>query len=178
MRSLDVVMLLVALMYAGSTVSADFGRTPTPDEIQLWDIDVKPDGTGLPKGGGNPVHGKTVYETHCLACHGPGGQGGIKDRLVGGHGTLTSDKPIKTVGSFWPYATTLWDYIRRAMPYEAPGSLSVDDTYAVTAYILNLNNIVPPDATLDQTTLVKIRMPNRDGFVAETEFKQIKNSGW
>src|SRR6266853_1830208 len=98
------------------------------------------------------------------------------DRLVGGPGTLASDKPIKTVGSFWPYATTLFDYIHRAMPYQAPGSLSVDDTYALVAYILNLNGILPEDARLDQETLPGIRMPNRDGFIPEPEFRKITNS--
>ena len=110
---------------------------------------------------------------NCAACHGANGQGGIKDRLVGGQGTLASDKPIKTVGSFWPYATTLFDYIHRAMPYQAPGSLSVDDTYAVAAYILSLNGILPADGKLDKETLPKIKMPNRDGFIPDPEFKLI-----
>jgi cytochrome c len=104
------------------------------------------------------------------------GQGGIKDRLAGGQGSLATDHPVKTIGSFWPYATTLFDYIRRAMPYQAPDSLSVDDTYAVTAYLLNLNGILPDDAKLDQVSLPKVQMPNRDGFIPEPEFRKIKNS--
>src|SRR5690606_16339422 len=119
------------------------------------------------------VHGKKVYEQNCLACHGANGIGGIKDRLAGGQGTLASDKPIKTVGSYWPYATTLFDYIRRAMPYQAPESLSTDDTYAVTAYILGLNGILPEDGKLDKETLPKIKMPNHDGFIPEPEFRTI-----
>jgi S-disulfanyl-L-cysteine oxidoreductase SoxD len=106
--------------------------------------------------------------------HGDNGVGGIKDRLAGGKGTLASDAPVKTVGSYWPYATTLFDYIRRAMPYQAPGSLSNDDTYAVAAYILSLNDILPADGKLDRDSLPKVRMPNRDGFVPEPEFDPAK----
>ena len=102
--------------------------------------------------------------------------GGIKDRLVGGQGSLASDKPLKTVGSFWPYATTLFDYIHRAMPYQAPGSLEVDDTYAVAAYILSLNGILAADGKLDKQSLPKIKMPNRDGFVPDPEFSN-KSTG-
>jgi S-disulfanyl-L-cysteine oxidoreductase SoxD len=178
MRFRSVAAFVAALAVTAPVLAADFGRTPGPEEIELWDIDVKPDGTGLRPGSGTVALGATVYETYCLACHGPEGQNGIKDRLVGGQGSLTSDKPIKTVGSFWPYATTLWDYIHRAMPYQLPGMLSIDDTYSVTAYILSLNGILPSDAALDQTTLPQVRMPNRDGFVPEPEFIHIKHSGW
>lgn len=101
------------------------------------------------------------------ACH---GEGGIKDRLVGGQGTLVSNAPVKTIGSFWPYATTLFDYIRRAMPYPSPGSLSADDTYAVTADLLSLNAVIPIDGKLDKVSLPQVRMPNRDGFIPEAEF--------
>jgi len=111
----------------------DFGRPATPDEIKLWDIDVRPDGTGLPQGSGTVAHGKEVYRDNCEVCHGTNGEGGIKDRLVGGEGSLASTKPLKTVGSYWPYATTVFDYVRRAMPHPIPGSLSADDTYAVVA---------------------------------------------
>jgi cytochrome c len=154
----------------------DSGRLATPEEIKLWDIDVRPDGKGLPPGSGTAMAGKTVFDENCAACHGPAGQNGIKDRLVGGQGTLASDHPIKTVGSYWPYATTLFDYIHRAMPYQAPGSLSDDNTYSVVAYILNLNGILPADAKLDKETLPKVEMPNRDGFIPEPEFRKITNS--
>ncbi|WP_340117881.1 cytochrome c [Pelagibius sp. 7325] len=154
----------------------DFGRPATKEEMALWDIDVRPDGTGLPPGGGTVAEGKAIYADNCEGCHGEAGQGGIKDRLVGGQGTLATGHPVKTIGSFWPYATTLYDYIRRAMPYPAPGSLSDDETYALVAYLLNLNGIVPEDARLDQSNLAKIRMPNRDGFVPDPEFRTITNS--
>ena len=151
----------------------DFGRPATIEEMKLWDIDVRPDGKGLPEGSGTVAHGKSVYEENCEACHGPNGQGGIKDRLAGGQGSLATENPIKTVGSYWPYATTLFDYIHRAMPYQAPGSLSVDDTYAVAAYILNLNGILSSDGTLDRNTLPAIKMPNREGFIPDPEFREV-----
>lgn len=153
-----------------------FGRVPTPQEVALWNIDVTPDGKGLPPGSGTAAKGKDVYISNCAACHGADGQGGIGDRLVGGVGSLSSATPIKTVGSYWPYATTLYDYLRRAMPYQAPGSLSNDDYYALVAYLLNLNGIVPDDATLDQRNLVDVKMPNQKGFVPEPEFRKISNS--
>ena len=177
-------MLSPKQLFAGAAATAllvlpayafDFGRPANPDEIKLWDIDVRPDGNGLPDGSGTVGQGKEVFGENCAACHGENGQGGIKDRLVGGQGTLASDKPIKTVDSFWPYATTLFDYIHRAMPYQAPGSLSVDDTYAVAAYILSLNGILPADGKLDKETLPKIKMPNRDGFIPEPEFRKTTN---
>jgi mono/diheme cytochrome c family protein len=164
---------VAALSISSSALAYEFGRTATPEEIKLWDIDVRPDGKGLPDGSGTVGHGKEVYAENCAACHGENGQGGIKDRLVGGQGTLASDNPIKTVGSFWPYATTLFDYVHRAMPYQAPGSLSVDDYYALTAYILSLNGILPPDGKLDKETLPRVKMPNRDGFIPDPEFSKV-----
>jgi cytochrome c len=170
---LKKIILAVTIVSAivSSAWAHDFGRPATPGEIKLWDIDVRPDGTGLPQGSGTVARGKEVYRDNCEACHGPKGEGGIKDRLVGGEGSLASNKPLKTVGSYWPYATTPFDYIRRAMPYPIPGSLSADDTYAVTAYVLSLNGIVPADAKVDQESLPKIKMPNRDGFVPDAVFK-------
>jgi cytochrome c len=165
-----VSMAVAATALIAPALATDFGRPATPDEIKLWDIDVRPDGAGLPDGSGTALLGKQVFAENCAACHGEGGVGGIKDRLVGGQGTLASDKPVKTVGSYWPYATTLFDYIRRAMPYPAPGSLSVDDTYAVTAYILSLNGIIPADGKVDKVSLPQVKMPNRDGFIPDPEF--------
>ena len=113
--------MAVALALVSPVLAYDFGRLATPDEIALWDIDVRPDGKGLPPGSGTVAEGKQVFADNCAACHGDNGVGGIKDRLVGGPGTLASANPVKTVGSYWPYATTLFDYIHRAMPYQAPG---------------------------------------------------------
>ena len=172
-RNETVAAAAMAVSLVSSVHAYDFGRPATTEEIKLWDIDVRPDGKGLPEGSGTVAHGKSVYEENCEACHGPNGQGGIKDRLAGGQGSLATVNPIKTVGSYWPYATTLFDYIHRAMPYQAPGSLSVDDTYAVAAYILNLNGILPSDGKLDGNTLPTIKMPNRDGFVPDPEFREI-----
>lgn len=164
-------------MLMSPALAFDFGRPATPEEIKLWDIDVQPDGKGLPDGSGTVAQGKQVFAENCAVCHGDNGQGGRNDRLVGGQGTLASDMPIKTVGSFWPYATTLFDYIRRAMPYQAPGSLSVDETYAVAAYILSLNGILPTDGKLDKASLPNVKMPNRDGFIPEAEFGPSRPGG-
>jgi cytochrome c len=134
-------------------------------ELNATGAPILPSGEGLPPGSGDAVAGATVYLTSCMACHGPEGTGGINDRLVGGAGSLTSARPIKTVGSYWPYATTLFDYVRRAMPYQAPGSLDDDEVYAVTAYLLYLNDIVGEHDAMSASTLHLVRMPNRDGFV-------------
>ena len=168
----------LAAAFAGDLAAsaADFGRPATPDMIRLWDIDVRPDGRGLPVASGSVARGQQVYADSCTACHGYRGQGGIGGPLSGGQGTLASDNPIKTVASFWPYATTLFDYVRRAMPNPAPQTLSDDDTYAVVAYILSLDGIVPADATLNRSNLPLIRMPNRNGFVPDEEFRVIHNS--
>jgi cytochrome c len=174
-RNEIIAVATVVVSLASSVHAYDFGRPATTEEIKLWDIDVRPDGKGLPEGSGTVARGKSVYEANCEACHGPNGQGGIKDRLVGGQGSLATANPVKTVGSYWPYATTLFDYIHRAMPYQAPGSLSVDDTYAVAAYILSLNGILRFDGKLDRTSLPAIKMPNRDGFVPDPEFREFVN---
>lgn len=135
-------------------------------DIQAMDISIEPDGAGLPAGSGTPKQGAEVYAAKCIACHGPDGANGINDRLVGGQGTLTSATPVKTIGSYWPYATTVFDFVRRAMPYPAPHSLSDAESYAVTAYLLHLNGIIGPDDVMDATSLPKVKMPNREGFVS------------
>jgi len=143
------------------------GRVASPDEIASWDISIGPDGAGLPPGRATPKQGETVYAEKCVACHGEKGAGKPNDQLVGGRGSLSGDQPpVKTVGSFWPYATTLFDYIRRAMPLNAPKSLSDDEVYAVSAYILQLNGIIGQADAMDAQTLPQVRMPNRDGFIA------------
>lgn len=162
------VVAVGALGFVGSAVAQTkygLGRKATDREIAGWNIDVDPAGKALPPGHGTVDQGRELFQNQCAACHGEKGEGGIGDRLVGGTGTLATPKPIKTVGSFWPYAPTLFDYIRRAMPMNAPQSLSNDEVYALSAYILNLNGIVPANATMDAKTLGAVKMPNRDGFV-------------
>jgi cytochrome c len=143
------------------------GTPLTEQELAAWNIDIAPDGRGLPAGSGDVATGAHLFAAKCAACHGAQGQGGLGDPLVGGQGTLTSAKPKRTVGSYWPYATTLFDYIRRAMPYNAPESLSADEVYALSAFLLNQNGIVAADARLDAASLPRVVMPNRQGFVAD-----------
>ncbi|MEZ5351647.1 MAG: cytochrome c [Bryobacteraceae bacterium] len=143
------------------------GRVPTADEIGAWDISIGPDGKGLPPGGGTAADGKQVYDARCKRCHGDEAKGGDEGALTGGKGTLRTPKPLKTVGSYWPYATTLFDYVRRSMPFKNPGTLSNDQVYAVSAYILQLNGIIKEGDRMDATTLPKVQMPNRNGFVAD-----------
>jgi len=148
----------------GKESTPALGRTPDPAHLAELDITVYPDGKGLPSGSGNAAQGKPLYQQHCQACHGPTGANGINDKLTGGGGTLNTNAPQKTVGSYWPYATTLFDYIRRAMPYNATGTLNDDELYAITAYVLAMNNVIDNSTTLDANTLPGVTMPNRDGF--------------
>ncbi len=168
MRASRIAAPLLALILAAAPAAArfDIGRPATPDEVAGWNTDVLPDGRGLPPGRGSVKDGAALYAQHCAACHGAKGEGKPMDRLVGGQGTLATATPVRTVGSFWPYATTLFDYIRRAMPFDAPKSLGADQVYAASAYILYLNGIVGEDAVMDAATLPKVRMPNRDGFIS------------
>jgi mono/diheme cytochrome c family protein len=157
------------LATAVSVLAADgpqFGKPVTQQDIAAWDISIGPDGAGLPPGKGTVAEGEKVYAAKCLACHGEKGEGRPNDRLVGGMGTLAPDKgpPVKTVGSYWPYATTLFDYVRRAMPWDRPKSLSDQEVYAVAAYILNLNGLIGQDDVIDAQSLPKVKMPNREGF--------------
>jgi cytochrome c len=146
--------------------AAQFGQPIAPADIAPWDISVEPDGTGLPPGRGTAEQGEIVYAANCQACHGEKGTGRPNDALVGGKGSLAPETtPVKTVGSYWPYATTLFDYVRRAMPFQESQSLTSDEVYAVSAYILHLNGIIGKDDALDAQSLPKVRMPNRDGFI-------------
>ena len=143
------------------------GRTPAPAALASIDIDVLPDGRGLPSGSGTASDGRAIYASRCASCHGASGAEGPDHVIAGGRGTLTTLRPMKTVGSYWPYATTLWDYINRAMPYDRPGALSANEVYAVTAFVLHLNGIVAEGDVLTERTLPQVKMPNRDGFVRE-----------
>jgi mono/diheme cytochrome c family protein len=165
------IKVVAAAVLIAAPVFADspryhLGRTPTAAEIDAWNIDVRADGQGLPPGHGSVAQGRAIFAETCAACHGDKGQGGLADPLVGGFGTLTQPNPVRTVGSYWPYATTLFDFVRRAMPFNAPESLDADQIYAVSAYVLSLNGIVPEDTVLDATNLPKIAMPNRNGFIS------------
>jgi mono/diheme cytochrome c family protein len=165
----SAALAIAAIAASGAVYAAeryDLGRPATPEEIKGWDIDVSPDGAGLPPGHGDAQQGEAIFAEKCASCHGAHGEGKPMDRLVGGIGTLGDKKAEKTVGSFWPYATTLFDFVRRAMPLNAPQSLAPDEVYAVSAYVLFLNGIVAQDTTLDADTLAKIKLPNRDGFVS------------
>lgn len=147
-----------------------FGTPATAQEIAAIDIDAMPDGRGLPPGSGDYATGKTIYTERCAACHGAnmeGGKGTGGAPLIGGRGSLASGKPKKTIESYWPYATTVFDYVKRAMPFNEPGSLSNDDVYAVTAYILAEAKVIGKDAAMNAKTLPKVEMPNRDGFIPD-----------
>jgi cytochrome c len=168
------VMFAVALLAAnavpaiaaGAHKPFGYGTPATPEQIKGWDIDARgEDGKGLPPGKGDVNHGAEVFADQCAVCHGTFGEGeGRYPKLAGGNGTLTADRPEPTVGSYWPFAPTLWDYINRAMPFTSPRTLSADDVYALTAYVLNLNNIVPADFVADKDSLPKVKMPNHDSF--------------
>src|SRR3954469_9614161 len=179
-RKLEFATLAVVtlLCVTGAKAQSPYGigRVATTAEIAGWNIDVGGDGSNLPPGSGSVSHGSEVFGQQCAACHGAKGEGGVGDRLVGGQGTLTTQKPVRTVGSYWPYAPTLFDYIRRAMPQNAPQSLSNDDVYAVSAYILYLNGLLPVGATLDAETLPAVKMPNSDRFVSDPR-PDVKNPG-
>jgi len=161
-RSAVIVALIIVALPAVAQ-APQFGQSIAPADIAPWDISIGPDGAGLPGGRGTAAQGANIYAAKCQACHGEKGAGGPNDALVGG--TLAPNKPVtKTVGSYWPYATTLFDYVRRAMPFQESQSLTSDELYAVSAYILNLNGIIGPNDVLDAQSLPKVRMPNRDGF--------------
>ena len=173
----EAVFLGFATALLVATASSSFAQEPfgfgtraSEEELARF-VSPLPDGRGLPNGSGSVAAGKQVYSAQCVACHGMNLEGGQGDRLVGGRGSLTgndpSKPPIKTVESYWPYATTLFDYIKRAMPLTAPGTMSNDDVYAVTAYILARANVVPEDAVLDARSLAAVKMPNRDGFIPD-----------
>lgn len=174
MSTRDLAALVLVIVAAGcATVrpmdaaveTPNLGREATPAQIAGWDISVGPDGAGLPAGSGTTARGAAVFAQKCQTCHGPAGAGQPNDRLVGGQGTIATNAPVKTIGSYWPYATTVFDYVRRAMPYTGSQSLSNDEVYALTAYLLNLNRIIGEADEMNARTLPAVKMPNRDNFI-------------
>lgn len=163
-------LLAVGLLAAPVWVAGEppkLGQPLAPEDVNS--LTVWPDGSGLPEGSGTPTAGLVVYEQKCLACHGPAGNNGINTTLVGGQVVLSELPRIRTVGSYWPYATTLFDYVRRTMPYREPGSLSNDEVYAVVAYLLFLNDIVGEEQVLDAAQLSNLVLPNRERFYSDYE---------
>ena len=190
-RTLGALAALLLAGTIGAAVSAQQAQRPrpaapkgpalgvpaTPAQIAGSDISIPPDGTGLPEGSGTPAQGAQIYTAKCFACHGPDGTGAAADRLAGGQGTLKNPAPLKTIGSYWPYATTLFDYVRRAMPYPEPHSLTNAEAYALTAYLLHLNGVIGADAVMDAKTLPKVKMPNREQFVPAYPPKKKSGGG-
>ena len=176
-KNLLLVLLLftfINISYANPPKGPNLGQPTTPEEIAHWDIGVMPDGEGLPEGKGTALAGKPIYEKHCVACHGPEGVGGSADALAGAKMALNSDYPEQTIGSYWPYATTIFDMTRRSMPIIAPGTLTNDEVYAITAYLLYLNNIIGEDDEMNAETLPQVQMPNRDRFINAYELEKTR----
>ena len=176
MRFSKVLVTGIVLLTANTALTqtpsyTNVGRTPTKEEIQAWDIAAGPDGKGLPPGQGNARDGAPIFAAKCAVCHGPAAEGGkIGPRLVGGKAdleTLTTLRPVRSVGGYWPYATTVWDYINRAMPRNQGGTLSANEVYALTAFILAKSGIIQEDDVMDAKTLPKVQMPNHNGFVPQ-----------
>jgi cytochrome c len=166
-------IVLAGLIAAAPAIAADaalnIGIAIDEDEAAAKGISALPSGSGLPAGRGSASDGAEIYKQQCASCHGERGEGNADfAALVGGRGTLASDKPLLTVGSYWPTATTIFDYVSRAMPYQAPGSLSADEVYALTAWILSENKIIDKRQVMDKAALLRVKMPNADGFVRTT----------
>ena len=166
--ALAVSIWTVVVAQTPSEATYNIGRAVAPLEISNWGSNIGPNGDGLPPGGATAAEGRRSYQRWCARCHGISGTEGPDSPLVGGSGSLASESPLKTVGSYWPFATTLWDYINRAMPFDQPGGLSPDEVYGSLAYVLFLNEIVGEDERMDASSVPEVQMPNRDGFVSDT----------
>ena len=167
MRKISITTFVLALSFGSSAAFAqapNLGKPIDPAEIAAWDISILPDGTGLPPGSGTPAQGAPIYAQKCAMCHGIDGKGGVNAAVVGG-GPIKDMESAKTIANFWPYATTLFDFTRRAMPWQQPRTLTNDEVYALTAYILALNKLIGENDEMNAKTLPKVKMPNRDGFI-------------
>lgn len=167
-----ILTLVGTELLAETPAGPKLGQPASREAIDSWEIGIMPDGEGLPAGRGSASEGKVIYEKLCITCHGPKGVGDSADRLAGAQMGLTSEYPEKTIGTYWPYSTTLFDMVRRSMPMTAPGSLSNDQVYAVTAYLLYLNNIIAEEDIMDAEALPQVKMPNRDGFINVYELEK------
>ena len=161
---------VATLMFVSTAASAadapKFGKPITEQDAAAWDISIAPDGKGLPAGSGTPAQGAAIYAAKCASCHGAKAEGGAGPRLFGGIGTLMApQQPVQTVGSYWPYATMVFDFVRRTMPWDKPKSLTNDEVYASVAYILSLNGLMKEGEVLNKDSIMKVQMPNRDGFI-------------
>jgi hypothetical protein len=164
--ALFIVLLVCGACWAQAPKYKNIGRSATPEEIRAWDISIGPSGKELPAGSGTAVEGAKIYAAKCAVCHGPGGEGSqMGMRLVGGQGTLKSPQAVMTIGSYWPFATTIWDIVNRAMPKGQGGSLSANEVYALTAFLLYRNDIIKESDVMDAKSLPKVQMPNRNGFI-------------
>ena len=165
LRNAGVAAALALSSSVASAQAPNFGTPITEADVRAWDISIMPDGSNLPPGSGTPEQGARIFAAKCAVCHGENGKGGTNAALVGGMPLTNGIDTPKTIANFWPYATTLFDFTRRAMPWQQPRTLTDDEVYALTAYILSLNKIVGPNDVMNAQTLPKVRMPNRDGFI-------------
>ena len=164
-RVLALICTTVPLLVSAAAEGPRLGKPANPEEIAAWNMTVFPDGRGLPSGHGSAAEGKLVYERFCGSCHGTNGLGGSGEELAGAKHGLTEANPDKTIGTYWPTATTLYDFIRRSMPPDNPGSLSNEQIYAVCAFLLHINGIIPESAEMNAAALPQVKMPNREGFI-------------
>lgn len=162
--SLFVLVLRSSVLLAQQS-SPNLGKPVSEADLAAWNIDVMPDGTGLPAGSGTPEEGGKIFAMKCASCHGQGGKGGINAAVIGGQPLTNGLETVKTIANFWPHASTLFDFTRRAMPWNAPRTLSNDEVYALTAYILSINKIIGEKDVMNAQTLPKVRMPNHDNFI-------------
>ena len=165
LRAATFALGVVAVSLASAQEGPNLGVEATPAQVAGWDVSVSPEGSNLPPGSGTAKAGAEIFTAKCFACHGERGEGLVNDKLSGGQGTIATDHAVKTIGSYWPYATTVFDYVRRAMPYPEPHSLTDHEAYALTAYLLYVNGIIGENDVIDAKTLPRVKMPNRDNFI-------------